>query len=112
MNKFDQDFNWSNIPDNFFSAYSGLVIKKKRKELGISGRELAKRLNISQQQISRYERGINKMTLDLLLNVSIVLAIPFESLINSIISEVKSNYSSDASVLKTVISMSEPVYFY
>lgn len=52
------------------------------------------------------------MTLDLLLNVSIVLAIPFESLINSIISEVKSNYSSDASVLKTVISMSEPVYFY
>ncbi|MEX6035511.1 helix-turn-helix domain-containing protein [Providencia hangzhouensis] len=56
MNKTNENFNWFNVPDNFFSSYCGSVLKKKRKELGISGQELAKRLNISQQQVSRYER--------------------------------------------------------
>ncbi|MFP4817505.1 helix-turn-helix domain-containing protein [Providencia hangzhouensis] len=53
-------------------------LKKKRKELGISGLELAKRLNISQQQVSRYERGVNKMSLDMLLNISIALNVPMD----------------------------------
>lgn len=112
MNETNQNFNWFNIPDNFFSSYCGFVLKKKRKERGISGLELARRLNISQQQISRYERGVNKMSLDMLLHVSIALNIPMENLFANIISEVKKNHSSDSSILKAIISISEPVYFY
>ncbi|MEX6146890.1 helix-turn-helix domain-containing protein [Providencia hangzhouensis] len=63
MNKTNENFNWFNVPDNFFSSYCGSVLKKKRKELGISGLELAKRLNISQQQVSRYEERLIKCLL-------------------------------------------------
>ncbi|MEX6037835.1 helix-turn-helix domain-containing protein [Providencia hangzhouensis] len=69
MNKTNENFNWFNVPDNFFSSYCGSVLKKKRKELGISGLELAKRLNISQQQVSRYERGKNAITIQGLLDI-------------------------------------------
>ncbi|MCG5276071.1 MULTISPECIES: helix-turn-helix domain-containing protein [Providencia] len=112
MNKTNESLNLFKIPENFFSSYCGFVLKKKRKELGISGRELARRLHISQQQISRYERGINKISLDMLLNFSIVLNIPMENLIANIIFEVRKNQSIDSHVLKAIISPSEPIYFY
>ncbi|MBQ0211502.1 helix-turn-helix transcriptional regulator [Providencia rettgeri] len=112
MNETNGSFNWFEIPDNFFSSYCGFVLKKERKELGISGIELARRLNISQQQVSRYERGINKMSLDMLLNISVALNIPMEKFIANVISEVKKNHSSDPHVLKAIVSFSEPVYFY
>lgn len=35
----------------------GKEIRKRRKELGLSGAELAGLVGISQQQVSRYERG-------------------------------------------------------
>lgn len=112
MNKTNENFNWFNVPDNFFSSYCGSVLKKKRKELGISGLELAKRLNISQQQVSRYERGVNKMSLDMLLNISIALNVPMDNLISNIMSEVKKNHSIDSRVLKAIISVPESVRFY
>ncbi len=36
------------------NKYLGTLLKLRRKELGISGMELSKELNVSQQQISRY----------------------------------------------------------
>ncbi|MBP6123062.1 MULTISPECIES: helix-turn-helix domain-containing protein [Providencia] len=35
----------------------GSEIRKRRKRLGLSGMELANLIGVSQQQISRYERG-------------------------------------------------------
>ncbi len=112
MKTTNENLNWFNVPENFFSSYCGRVVKMKRKEIGISGLELARRLNISQQQVSRYERGINKLSLDMLLNISIVLNIPMDSLFSSIISEVKKTHSVDSHILKAIISFSDPVYFY
>lgn len=48
------------------TKYLGSELKSYRKILGMSGKELACRLNISQQQVSRYERGVNSLNLDML----------------------------------------------
>ncbi|EKT60740.1 helix-turn-helix domain-containing protein [Providencia burhodogranariea] len=42
----------------------GKEIRKRRKKLGLSGIELAELIGISQQQISRYERGECNITLE------------------------------------------------
>lgn len=42
---------------------TGLLIRKLRCELGMSGAELGQAVQISQQQISRYERGVCDLTL-------------------------------------------------
>ncbi|EJD6501368.1 helix-turn-helix transcriptional regulator [Providencia rettgeri] len=40
------------------------ILKKMRKNLGITETELAKKLKISQQQVSRYENGKTSLTLE------------------------------------------------
>lgn len=42
---------------------AGLLIRKLRYEHGMSGAELGQAVRISQQQISRYERGVCDLTL-------------------------------------------------
>ncbi|MDN0018266.1 helix-turn-helix transcriptional regulator [Providencia stuartii] len=56
--------------------FIGIKIKTRRKELGLSGADLAKKLNISQQQVSRYENGINKIPLNHLVSIAIALKCP------------------------------------
>lgn len=58
--------------------FIGIKIKTRRKELGLSGANLAQKLNISQQQISRYENGINKTTLNQLVITAIALKCPID----------------------------------
>lgn len=48
----------------------GKEIRKRRKELGLSGAELAGLVGISQQQVSRYERGECNITLDNLISLA------------------------------------------
>lgn len=54
----------------------GQRILRKRKELGYTGSQLATILGVSQQQISRYERGKNKVDLLHLFRISIALKTP------------------------------------
>lgn len=100
------------IPDNQISTYCGAVIKKIRRECGMTGAELAKKLNISQQQMSRYERGINKISVDMLFNLSIALKVPFEKIIKYILLEMEKSNSDDAAMLRKLIAASDTVYFY
>lgn len=53
-------------------------IRLLRKKQGLTGRELATILHISQQQVSRYERGCNLIPLDMLLLILSVLDEPAE----------------------------------
>lgn len=46
------------------SQNSGFLIKALRKKKGVSGEVLARFVGVSQQQISRYERGEVDLTLD------------------------------------------------
>ncbi|MBW5405324.1 helix-turn-helix domain-containing protein [Morganella morganii] len=48
----------------------GEKIKKLRKERGLTGTDLAIILKISQQQISRYERGTSRIDIDTLIYIS------------------------------------------
>ncbi|WP_413495937.1 helix-turn-helix domain-containing protein [Morganella psychrotolerans] len=54
-----------------------VIIRKrifdKRKERHLSGREVATLLGVSQQQYSCYERGISRIDIVTLVNISIIL---------------------------------------
>lgn len=55
------------------AEYIGWSLKEKRKKLGVTGEEIAKKLNISQQQVSRYERGVNTINISMLIRFFEVL---------------------------------------
>lgn len=51
------------------SIYIGNLLKLRRKKVGLTGAQLASRLSISQQQVSRYERGKNTLTIQGLFDI-------------------------------------------
>ena len=69
------------------NALIGKRIQKRRKELGYTGSQLAAKLGVSQQQFSRYERGLNKIDLTYLVLLAKFLNTPiywfFEDCITS-----------------------------
>lgn len=68
-----KDDNNSVSMSDFFNEKTGLFIKYKRKELGLTGQDLAIILNVSQQQISRYENGTTNITVTLLNKILMIL---------------------------------------
>ncbi len=57
----------------------GETIKKRRKELGISQERLAEILDVSYQQVQRYESGANKLNVENIQLVANVLSLPLSS---------------------------------
>lgn len=57
-----------NLEDNSLSlsCYIGGLLRDIRYKNGLSGYELAGNINISQQQVSRYERGETNFQIDML----------------------------------------------
>lgn len=53
--------------NDLLSNNIGKMLKHFRRKSGLTGAELAKLANVSQQQISRYENGINNITFDRLI---------------------------------------------
>ncbi|BET95643.1 MULTISPECIES: helix-turn-helix domain-containing protein [Xenorhabdus] len=58
------------------SMLVGKRIQMKRKEIGVTAAELADKIGVSHQQLSRYERGTNKISLEHLVAISIALETP------------------------------------
>lgn len=56
----------------------GKRVQQRRKELGVSAAQLAEALGFSQQQLSRYERGLNRISVTLLVDVAQLLDTPVE----------------------------------
>lgn len=54
----------------------GKRIQEKRKELGYSAEKLAEYIDLSQQQLSRYERGASKINVAHLIEIAILLNTP------------------------------------
>lgn len=54
----------------------GKKIKFLRKSKGLTENDLAEYFNVSQQQISRYERGVNNITISFLADLSILFKVP------------------------------------
>lgn len=74
------------------TRYLGSELKNYRKMSGLSGKELACRLKISQQQVSRYERGVNSLNLDMLFLYFQALEMKDDE-VESIFNELIFNYS-------------------
>lgn len=74
----------------------GLKIKNRRKELGLSGANLANKLNLSQQQISRYENGINKIPLNHLVDIAEALDCPIEWFFQGYIRTLKNKENNES----------------
>ncbi|MCD4617522.1 helix-turn-helix domain-containing protein, partial [Proteus mirabilis] len=74
-----------------------------RQRNSMTGAELGKLLNISQQQISRYERGINKIPIDILFHILNIFDISisdfFEKVSKRVITlKYKIKYDSDNNI--------------
>ncbi|OOF43377.1 transcriptional regulator [Rodentibacter trehalosifermentans] len=54
----------------------GKRIQQKRKEVGLSAAELSEQIGIAQQQLSRYERGENKINVSHLVEIATLLNTP------------------------------------
>ena len=55
---------------------AGELLKQRRKELGLSQSFLGSSIDVSFQQIQKYERGINRMAASCLLELAIILKVP------------------------------------
>lgn len=81
------------------SGEIGKAIKLRRRELGISQERLAEILNVSYQQVQRYENGSNKLNVENIqmiahaLNVSITSF--FSPVVSATVSELKQNYTPE-----------------
>lgn len=63
----------------------GQYLRGIRKERNLTGEELAKRLNISQQQISRYETGKTKLTFEMMDTILLIFNKSWRDLFNHVI---------------------------
>ena len=73
----------------------GFFLKDIRKSNDLTGEEIAKKLCISQQQWSRYERGINKLSIDKLLIILLILDVSTYEIFDYIATEVYKGKESE-----------------
>lgn len=85
------------MEQNFITSKEiGDVIRRRRRELGISQERLAETLDVSYQQVQRYENGSNKLNVESIQNVAAALAVPvayfFESADHTSVAELSTPY--------------------
>ncbi|MEX6281371.1 helix-turn-helix domain-containing protein, partial [Providencia hangzhouensis] len=73
----------------------GSRIKKLRREYGLTGTEVAMALNVSQQQFSRYERGINRIDIDSLVMIADFLKVSVHYFLEDIDLEQSNSWTSE-----------------
>ncbi|BDR98029.1 helix-turn-helix domain-containing protein [Proteus mirabilis] len=102
INNFSLNFEY--ISERKIFCYSiGYELFLLRQRNSMTGAELGKLLNISQQQISRYERGINKIPIDILFHILNIFDISisdfFEKVSKRVITlKYKIKYDSDNNI--------------
>lgn len=61
-----------------FTKAVGQEVYRIRRNRVMTGKELAHKLNVSQQQVSRYERGVSNITVDTLILILNVLNVSID----------------------------------
>ena len=56
-------------PDNF-DTIIGAKIRERRKQLGMTQSDLAEALDLTFQQVQKYERGVNRITVSTLIRIA------------------------------------------
>lgn len=67
------DKRMSKLSVTEIDRFIGKRIQQRRKELGITASALSERIGIAQQQLSRYERGDNKINVSHLVEIAVAL---------------------------------------
>lgn len=79
------------------SSEIGEAIKRRRQELGLSQERLAEMLNVSYQQVQRYESGANKLNVENIQVIADLLGLPvvlfFSSASSASVAEPQTAYS-------------------
>ncbi|ENQ1000396.1 TPA: helix-turn-helix transcriptional regulator [Proteus mirabilis] len=75
-------------------------IKQKRKELGVTGIEIAHSLEISQQHYSRIENGYTKITVEHLFSIAFILGVKPKELLPNY------KFSNEKEIIKAKQSLS------
>ena len=78
------------IRPNIFNKKIGCFIRNKRKRMDITGKDLGVMLNVSQQQVSRYENGITNITVTMLNDILKILDVSWEEFLS--FNELNDNY--------------------
>lgn len=76
----------------------GFFLKDIRKRNNLTGDEIAKKLCISQQQWSRYERGVTKLTIDKLLIILLILDVSPHEIFDYITTVVSKGKTSEVMI--------------
>ena len=81
----------------------GQRIQSRRKEAGLTAADLAETIDISQQQLSRYERGTNKINIAHLVKIAVALKTPIswffiECMEDLNVSDIPINYATGLDV--------------
>ena len=84
----------------------GLELSYLRREKGFSGNDLAKKLKISQQQISRYERGVCSINCGMLFSILFYLEINPSLFFESIVLKINEEYPNAISYIHANESIS------
>ncbi|ELX8380776.1 helix-turn-helix domain-containing protein [Providencia vermicola] len=74
----------------------GAYIRRIRKEKNYSGYQLATMLNVSQQQVSRYETGQTKLTFEMVDGILLALNKTWKDLFNAVMDEHDNERIKDA----------------
>lgn len=77
----------------------GSRIKKLRREYGLTGAEVAVVLNVSQQQLSRYERGVNRIDIDSLVIIADFLKVSVHYFLEDINTDKSEGWTSEYNAL-------------
>lgn len=77
------------------------LLKTKRIQLGITLTEVAQRLNVSQQQVQKYERGKNRVSVGHLTILMPLLQISIDDFVKQQINQSNLQYDNEYSKLKT-----------
>ncbi|WP_368903425.1 helix-turn-helix domain-containing protein [Providencia sp. 2.29] len=67
-----------NIIKPTFNIIVEKKIKRYRKEMNLTAEELGRYIGVSQQQISRYESGVNHINIDFLSQLSELFKVPIQ----------------------------------
>lgn len=70
-----------NDKKNNLNTITGANIRTMRKVLGLTQSDLGKRLEISYQQVQKYEAGSNRISLDMLEKIAEALSVPTEDML-------------------------------
>lgn len=99
--------------DNFtkeINKHIGQKVCKIRQAIGISRKTLGDKINVSGQQISKYESGVNTISIGRLLILSKILNYPFELFFNDFIdnkmSDINKNQGTNLSIINSFINIS------